>query len=86
MATCEVREIALPKPPVEYVLTLTEKEAFVLRGLYYRIGGSLGGPRGCLFGIDRALSDAGVQVGNMRSYSSARKEGNGESSLYVEAA
>ena len=30
MATCEKREIVQPKPPVEYVLTLSEEEARVL--------------------------------------------------------
>lgn len=36
MATCEKREIVQPKPPVEYVLTLSEDEArAVYRALQY---------------------------------------------------
>lgn len=58
MAKCEKREI--PQPKHEYVLTLTEREAFALRSLLYcHVGGGSEGT-GCVMSISKSLGDAGV--------------------------
>lgn len=56
MATCEKREVVLTKPPVEYVLRLTEDEARIVRQL-------LNTPlTHDVAGIDEALRAAGVRL------------------------
>ncbi len=60
MAMCEKREIVQPKPPVQYVLVLSEREAICLRDLLVNRSDWSTSKDGEIADINRALDQAGV--------------------------
>jgi hypothetical protein len=70
MATCEKKSATPIPPPVEYVLTLNEKEARLLRRLLFsHVAGSGAQP---LWDINAALTCAGVKAADIKAHVGVR--------------